>query len=240
MNHFMYGFRQHAIVLLIALGATLSHSATFPYVSCVGKEWRRLNPEGVDNDDACVRNADVKVCRQPVRGAGTATSRVIVNQGDENVLEWLERGDPAYTSRILAFASANGELLVATLQSESQGMAMRDWNVAYIYPSGIDTPNVLHVSTAEFGTEGTLVKSTASGSGRCVLLVSEWMSRHTVDGDRLFLKGRLRYLNGAKFASPIDLPGTVRFDDRIRKLRERDDPRLPMSFFDFKSRASEQ
>lgn len=234
MSRFTLGVMQCAATMLACAGTVSVQAAAFPYVSCVGKEWKLLQPQKQSDGEDCLGNGTAQVCRQAIDGAGNATSKVTILLGGHPVLDWLESGDPSYVSRFMAFSSDHGELVIATLQSESQGMAMRNWDVAYVRPSDVDAPDVMHVATAEFGTEGALVKPSNSSSDRCALLVSEWTTRQTRDGERLFLSGHLRVLGSPGFAVSTPVPEQIRFDDRVRKLREQDDPGIPLSLFDTK------
>lgn len=232
MNHLAVRMMRCAAALLVCAGAGSVQAAAFPYVSCVGNEWKPLEPQKQADGATCVGTGDAQVCRQAVDDAGNATSMVTILRHGHPVLDWRESGDPSYVPRFLAFGSAHGELVVATLQSESQGMGMREWNVAYVRPTDVDAPDAMHVTTAEFGIEGALVRPANSKSGSCALLASEWTSRQTRDGEKLFLSGQLRVLSASGFASPTRVPGEVRFDDRVKKLREQDDPKIPLSLFD--------
>jgi hypothetical protein len=232
----MTGLRKTAgrcsAILAFSSAVIVANAATFPYVSCVGKQWQPMRVQASVDGGVCARNDHTEVCRRPAPGGGNVTSKVTLRQDGMPAIEWSESGDPSYLDRMLVLGSAGGELVVATLQSESQGMAMRDWQVTYVHPAATGTLDAMHTWSAEFGSEGALVRPAHAGAGPCALLVSEWTSRQTQQGERLFLKGRLRFLGPSGFGAPIELTPEVRFDDRIKRLRERDDPRIPLSLFE--------
>jgi hypothetical protein len=218
-------------MLLIGSLADAAHCASFPYVSCVGNEWSPLKLQSVSGENICVGNDVTKVCRVSIDEASNATSRVTVTQHGRVLVDWLESGDPSALDKTLAFSSRGGELVVATLQSESQGMALRDWNVTYISPSDSNIPYILHASSSEFGSQGAIVKNGRSSPPYCALLVTEWQTRQTRSGARLFLNAYLRPLSASQFELPGNVIASVRFDDRIKKLREEDGADMPLSLF---------
>jgi hypothetical protein len=201
--------------------------------SCIGHGWEQLQPATVDASlGTCVASADIRVCKRAITPeTGNNTSEVSVYRGGIVLTQWQEDGDPAYLQRLYAFRS-DRDLLVATLQSESQGMGVQEWSISYMGTSGSSVTR-LTTKTAEFGGMGSIVRPSSSSKGHptCYLLETQWETRPTSKGERLFLRASLRPLTLEGFSSAPQRVFSRRFDHKLERQRQQESEWKPLVFF---------
>ncbi len=201
--------------------------------SCIGHGWEQLQSATTDADlGTCVTAADIRVCRHAITPeTGNNTSEVSVHRAGIVLTQWQEDGDPAYLQRLYAFRSDRG-LLVATLQSESQGMGVQEWSINYIGTSGSSVSR-LTTKTAEFGAMGSIVRPSSSNKGgsTCYLLDTQWETKVTAKGERLFLRANLRPLTPESFSATPQPVFSRRFDHKLERLRQQEGEWKPLVLF---------
>jgi len=210
-------------LLAISCGVSASGATLSPCRSEFIESIPKITEASGTNGETCFRSRlGVTVCRVKLDGNpedGT-TSEVIVSKDGAEFARWREDADPHQLRQIEVLSwkakrPPKNRLLIATLQSESQGMGVQSWLVSVL---DLDRPDTRRVwRTAEFSATGSVVTSPFKPSRGCVLLQTEWTTRNTRSGDRLFLQGRLI----DPFQS-LDLSATVfsrRFDKSFEALR---------------------
>ncbi len=199
--------------------------------SCVGTDYLPLqleSPRPIATDAICLAGHRVRVCRRLLTElqSGEQTSEVVVERLGQVVQKWSESGDPSYLQHIHAFRSSRdgSRLIVATQQSESMGMGVQEWLVNVLDP---DQPGRRTFQTAEFGPQGALVADRTTPHV-CHLLRTQWETRPTQQGDRLFLMGQLISLDDG---TPLAQPFYKRFDRKLKRQRETPSANRPLRYF---------
>jgi hypothetical protein len=230
--------------LVLAALVTTTHAGTPQAGSlraCVGQGYAALRSTAVPSgprktDEVCLVADGLTVCRrllQGDRGDGNTMAVSIQSPGQE-VQHWLEDGDPGYLAQFHAYRAHQGhaeEVIVATQQSETQGMGAQEW-VVNVVRWGEHLPATRHaVTTAEFGATGALVMAKAPAGGACHLLHTRWESHPSAQGQRLFLVGQLLDLAGDMTGPPATASFSRRLDRRFERQREAPPDGRPLIYF---------
>lgn len=202
--------------------------------SCVGTQYLALNRERPGTtltvDAVCLTSNSLRVCRRLLteEDSNNETTELTVESNGQVIQKWNESSDPRYLSQIHVFRAIQEStlLIVATQQSESQGMGIQEWSVNTI---AMDKYVRHTYSTTEFGPQGSLVLDKANPSSKsCSLLSTHWATQSTRQGDRLFLIGKLIDLDtGIALSSTL----TKRFDRKLKLQRESAPADRPLRYF---------
>lgn len=220
------------VILAFLIGITsmevASQEAHHPHLtSCVGRQYVMAQPAApantVESARTCHTLGDISVCRVGLNDTqeDNATIKVMVLLNGGLVQEWRESADPAYFDQmhVLVRRQAKGvapTVIVTTQQAESQGMGVQEWAINVLNLSGPVTRRTF--VTAELGPTGFLVADPRQASPVCKLLLTQWESRETAHGERLFLK---IYLADPHRTDPnTALLRRLRFDKRLERLRQ--------------------
>lgn len=230
-----------SLALATAVTAALADASKAPkLVSCVGSEyvalqratWASHNPA---DHASCLSHRDLTVCRRLLSEESPAndTMAVSIRASGIVVQSWLEKGDPGYLDKIYAFRGLKDKSLVvvATQQSETQGMGAQEWEVNVVSIDGRSPNERRTFTTAEFGRLGTLVRNNRTTGSSCHLLSTRWETRATPQGDRLFLVGQLLELQGETPVEHSKTSFSRRFDHRLERQREAQTEDRPLAYF---------
>jgi len=226
----------------LAVVTSISYAGPFKATnlrSCVGHEYAQLKPapaSQVDSASVCLEQGSMTVCRRKLRGdQDNDTTETTVSLSNVVIAQWREHGDPVYMGHLFAFQSNRHHpkvLVIAALQSESQGMGVQEWAVHVVqFANGVQATKRT-LTTADFGVNGSLLRANGRSAGdSCHLLVTRWDERATRQGKRLFLVGELVDL--LKEQSKPDQLNVFarRFDRKLEKLRLSDRNDRPLAFF---------
>ena len=232
------------VVVLATVAAVSSYAHTLQATqlrSCVGQEYEQMKPTLAQRHVAsaapiCLTQGLTTVCRQNLDDNPEGdTSEITVSTPTATLARWREQGDPAYIGNMLALTSIKRHsdvLIIATLQSESQGMGVQEWavNVLTTAPDGGPTSRRT-LATTEFGARGSLVKPRLRTTEPCRLLATRWEERETKQGKRLFLVGELADILTDQAPSSQSTSFARRFDHKLEKMRLSNRLDRPMAFF---------
>lgn len=239
----IFRFVLSALLATAALTTSAEASSLNALASCVGRQFAQLqetNPVDQSKDSAaaiCMGRQSISVCRRMLEGdqAGDNTMKISLSIDGSVIREWLESADPAYLRRIHVFVKQDSnqkktlppQIIVATQQSESQGMGVQEWQVNVIDSTGHQT-----FKSSEFGPTGSLVFDRSKRTPACELLLTRWESRQTRAGERLFLMGDLVELETSRSRERAPKPlASRRLDRHLAQLRAIAPPSRPLSYF---------
>lgn len=210
-------------------------------VSCVGAgQYVALQPtsgasKSAVGNESCLSDGDVIVCRRLLGDASSTddTMAISIRANGIVVQSWLEKGDPGYLDKMYAFRDLKNKSLVviATQQSETQGMGAQEWEVNVASIDGRSPSERRQFTTAEFGRAGTLVRDSRVAGSPCNLLSTRWETQSTAQGDRLFLVGQLLDLQGEAPQKRTTTLFSRRFDHRLERQRESQPEDRPLVYF---------
>lgn len=228
-----------SLMAMTALGTSAKEFSTATLAPCVGKQFVQLQdaPVAVSSKDSpeavCMTRRHLSVCRTMLDGdqPDNRTMKITVSLNGSVTQEWFESADPAYLKHIHVFVAQSKEtnppIVVATQQSESQGMGVQEWLVNAITISGRHT-----FTTSELGSMGSLVFDRTKPSLACKILLTRWESRQTKSGERLYLVGKLVGMDSD--ASQNRKAGHAmsrRLDRHLEQLRAANPSSRPLSYF---------
>ncbi len=223
-----------AALLALTTGAHADSPLPPKLTSCVGTHYLALSREQPRPNPAvdalCLNGDNLRVCRRPLNGSqpDNETTEVVVESNGQVIQKWNESSDPSYLPQVHVFRASQGteRLIVATQQSESQGMGVQEWAINVI---DLGTLARRTYFSTEFGPKGSLVLGKGHSSTKsCQLLITRWETQLTRHGDRLFLVGQLIDLDKGTPLAPIF---TKRFDTKLKLQREAEPADRPMRYF---------
>jgi hypothetical protein len=233
------------VVVLATVAASSSYGHTLQATqlrSCVGQEYLQMKPTTLAQRHVasaaptCLAQGLTTVCRQKLDDNPEGdTSEITVSTPNATLARWREQGDPAYINNLLALTSSKRSpdvLIIASLQTESQGMGVQEWsvNVLTTAPDGGPTSRKT-LTTTEFGAMGSLVKPKLRTTEPCRLLTTRWEERETKQGKRLVLVGELADILTDQAFSSQSNSFARRFDHKLEKMRQSNRLDRPMVFF---------
>lgn len=232
------------VVMFAMAAASISHAQPIRALqlrSCTGQEYVQMKPTLAQSSargvaPTCLTQGRMTVCRRKLdENPDGDTSEVTVSTPAVTLAQWREQGDPAYVGNMLALNANKSNvnvLVIATLQSESQGMGTQEWSVN-VLTTAVDGGSTSRrtLNTSEFGALGSVVKSTRRTIEPCRLLTTRWEERETKQGKRLFLVGELADILANQDTPSQPTAFVRRFDHRLEKLRLSNRVDRPMIFF---------
>jgi hypothetical protein len=232
-----------AIGITLAALITTTHAGTTDasgFISCVGRDFANLPHTAIVQStqvqkEFCLSDADLTVCRSALSAGDTSDNTMAVSIRAHGVIvqRWFEMGDPGYLDKMHAFRSMKDKhvLIVATQQSESQGMGAQEWDVNVVSVGEQSGQTRRTFNTTEFGPSGALVKPKAPTDSSCSLLLTRWVTQQTPQGERLFLVGQLIDLHGEVTADHDPTSWSRRFDRRFERQRASQPASRPLDYF---------